>query len=108
MNVRYHALIHASALELMQVIAHKKNHRSQRINGKVQRSEGLTAVAAPLWLLFGQSLHHVLDPPQLLLDLDVPLARGFRLRSQHRCIVGTDMSVFVIYAVELRLSLNQL
>lgn len=42
--------------------------------------EALTAVCAPLWFVFGQSFHHVLDPPKLLLDLDVPLARRFCLK----------------------------
>lgn len=71
-------------------------HATQYIGPNESRSEVLTAVAAPLGLVFGQSLHHILDSPQLLLDLDVPLARRFCLRThntmnQQRCIMGRQL-----------------
>lgn len=61
----------------------ESKHATKRGSEVRGQGSGLTAVAAPLGLVFGQSLHHVLDPPQLLLDLDVPLARRFRLRAHN-------------------------
>lgn len=62
-------------------------------------SETLTAVCAPLWFIFGQSLHHVLNPPQLLLNLDVPLAWRFCLRTHkhkvYTVICGDSPSLWV-------------
>lgn len=43
----------------------------------------LTALAAPGRSVLGQKLHHVLDPPQLLLDLDVTLTGRLRLARAH-------------------------
>lgn len=42
----------------------------------------LTALA-PGWSVLGQKLHHILDSPQLLLDLNVTLARWLRLVGRH-------------------------
>lgn len=45
--------------------------------------EGLTAICAPLGFVLGQRLHHILDPPQLFLDLNVPLTWRLCLKT-HR------------------------
>lgn len=66
---------------------------------KEENSASLTWLSASLWHIFVQCIHHILNPPQLLLNLHMLLTRGFCLWTHTHflpaCLICMMIAAFI-------------